>query len=380
MMPEPLDRLGARAATAMRELARTTADPDGDLAVVLGGGAGERPAPTANRVRWLAAAAVVGVAVAAVVAVAGGGEEPARIVPATAPPTPVTPVTPVTPATSLTSVPTTTIAAETTVGPPPSTTIPTGSATSPLEVLRPCAGLDCEDVRYGASGLPVVYDAAARTLTVLGATTRTLALDIPEIAGRLVAVGPDDVAYLAVESASEPSPGRLLAVPTSGERAGTVTVLAGPTDGLGLVGVGPSAGGIEVVDCCGVGVTDATYPYVDAATSPLPADPTRERWSWTWTDVVSVVDRGSGRTYEVPQPQAEREGPRAGDVRPLLDGRVPVLITDEVGAVTIWLLDPSSGAWTSTALGDVNVVDIDPAGAVLVRDRSTLAPSLVPLV
>jgi hypothetical protein len=376
MMHEPLDRLGARAATAMRELARTTADPDGDLAMVLGGGADERPAPTANRVRWLAAAAVVGVAVAAVVALAGGGDEPARLVPATPPPTPVTPATPATP---LTSLPTTTIVAVTTVG-PPSTTTPAGSATSPVEVLRTCTGLDCEDVRYGASGLPVVYDAAARALSVLGATTRTLALDIPETAGRLVAVGPDDVAYLAVESASERSPGRLLAVPTSGERAGTVTVLAGPTDGLGLVGVGPSAKGIEVVDCCGVGVTDATYPYVDAAASPLPADPTRERWSWTWTDVVSVVDRDSGRTYEVPQPQAEREGPRAGDLRPLLDGRVPVVITDEVGTVTIWLLDPSSGAWTSTALGDVNVVDIGPAGAVLVRDRSTLAPSLVPLV
>ena len=71
-------------------------------------------------------------------------------------------------------------------------------------------------------------------------------------------------------------------MPTGAEQAGTVHEVVGPTDGLGSVVVVPNADGIEVADCCGVGVTDGQYPYVDAAGAALPGDPTLATWSWEW--------------------------------------------------------------------------------------------------
>jgi hypothetical protein len=47
--------------------------------------------------------------------------------------------------------------------------------------------------------------------------------------------------------------------------------------------------------------------------------------------------------------------------------------------LTVWVLAPDAGTWTSTALGNVLIEAIDPAGAVLTRDPSTLAYDLVAL-
>ena len=58
--------------------------------------------------------------------------------------------------------------------------------------------------------------------------------------------------------------------------------LLGPTAGLANVFVSPAAGGIDVLDCCGMEVTDVLLPYVDAGGAPLPDDPTLTSWSWTW--------------------------------------------------------------------------------------------------
>ena len=210
-------------------------------------------------------------------------------------------------------------------------------------------------MQYAADGLPVAYHPDSKTITVLEATPRDLTLDIPEPRGRILTVGPDGVAYLLVESAVEPFPGR-------------VVVLT-------------NAGGIDVVDCCGVGVPDSHARYVDAAGAALPGDPTRADWSWEWplNSRTIVHNDVTAEAFEVPQQIPEREGPRRGDLRPLLDGRVAVIVDDGAGASTVWVLAPDRRTWTSTELGNVLVEAIDPAGAVLTRDPSTLAYDLVPL-
>jgi len=236
-------------------------------------------------------------------------------------------------------------------------------------------------VQYAADGLPVAYQTDSKTITVLEATPRDLILDIPEPRGRILSVGPGGVAYLLVESAVEPYPGRILAVPTGGPQAGTVHEVVGPTDGLGSVVVLTNAGGIDVVDCCGVGVPDGHAPYVDAAGAALPGDPTRAAWSWEWPlNSRTIVHHDvTGEAFEVPQQIPEREGPRRCDLRPLLDGRVAMIVDDGNGASTVWVLAPDRGTWTSTELGNILVEAIDPAGAVLTRDPSTLAYDLVAL-
>jgi hypothetical protein len=333
----------------------------------------------AGRPSWwvlVAAAAVLAVAAAVLVIVLRDGDD-SESTPGSAPATsasgPPTSAPPTTSTAQSTSTPPTRSA-------PPSTTAPAGR-TSPLDVFGTCNGSSCPDVQYAADGLAVAYQPESKTITVLEATPRTVTLDIAESQGRLLAIGPDKVAYLLVESAEAPNPGRILAVATDAGQAGTAHEVVGPTDGLGSVVVVPSADGIDVVDCCGVGVPGGHYPYVDAHGAELPGDPSRAAWSWEWpvSGRMIVRNNATGQDFEVPQPIPEREGPRSGDLRPLLDGRVAVIIDDDTGASTVWILVPDRGTWTSTELGNVLVEAIDPAGAVLTRNPSTLAYNLVPL-
>jgi hypothetical protein len=317
-----------------------------------------------RRYWWVLIPTIAVLAVVAAVAInAGDDADDGESTPST-PPTTSTP--------STTSLPATTTV--------PATTVP-GGRPSPLDVLGACNGASCPQVQYAADGLAVAYHPESKTITVLEETPRTVSLDIAETQGRLLAIGPDEVAYLLVESAEEPYPGRILAVALDADEAGAVHEVVGPTDGLGSVVVVPTADGIDVADCCGVGVADGRYPYVDADGATIAADPTRAAWSWEWpvNSLVILRSNATGEEFEVPQQIPEREGPRSGDLRPLLDGRVAVIIDDDAGASTVWVLAPDSGTWTSTELGIVLVEAIDPAGAVLTRDPSTLAYDLVPL-
>ncbi len=297
----------------------------------------------------------------------GGVPATSLVVPTTsAPPSESPGTTPPTPPSSETAAPSTTALA---------------GRTSPLDQYAACTGQVCPTVQYAADGLPVAYDADAKTLTVLEASPRSVPLDIPESQGRLITIGPDEVAYLLVDSPGVTNPGRIVAVPTGSNGTGTVHEVVGSTDGLGDVFVAPSAAAIEVADCCGVGVDDGSYPYVDANGAELAGDPSRATWSWEWPIDGAIVVRNNetGESFEVPQFQAEREGLRSGDLRPLVDGRVVMLVDDGTGATTAWVLDADNGTWTSTELGDALVEAIDPAGAVLTRDPSTLAFDLVAL-
>jgi hypothetical protein len=341
-----------------------------------------------QRTWWIVAAAAVAVAIVAVVLVAvlqggddgdaGPSSEPTTSASSASPTSTEAPATtaPATDAPS-TSPPTTQAPATTAPTSAPATTPGLADRTSPVDFCS--AG--CETVDYAADGLPIAYDGASKTLTVLEPTPRAITLDIAESTGRLIAVGPDAVVYLLVESTDADVPGRIIAVATAVETAGTVHEVVGRTNGLGSVFVDAGADGIGVTDCCGVGVADGVYPYVDSSGSALPGDPTLATWSWEWPVDSPMIVRNAetGETFEVPQQIPEREGLRSGNVRPLLDGRVVMLVDDADGALTAWALTPDSGSWTSTKLGNVLVEAIDPAGAALIRDQSTLAYDLVPL-
>ena len=56
-----------------------------------------------------------------------------------------------------------------------------------------------------------------------------------------------------------------------------------------------------------------------------------------------VHDDVSGQDSVVPQTRPDGEGPRTGDLRPLLDGRIVVPISDRMGITTAWVLDPVDG-------------------------------------
>ena len=332
----------------------------------------------ARRPWWVVVAAIVivgAVGVMLVIALRGDDDaEPVGGVPVTSLVVPTTSAPPrETPGTAAPTPPSSDAAAPSATG--------LAGRTSPLEQYAACIGQSCPTVQYAADGLPVAYDAAAKTVTVLEASPRIVSLDIPESQGRLITVGPDQVAYLLVESPGVTNPGRIVAVPIGSKEAGTVHEVVGSTDGLGHVFVAPSADAIEVVDCCGIGAEDGSYPYVDASGAELAGDPSLATWSWEWPLDGAVVVRNNktGESFDVPQAQAESEGLRSGDLRPLVNERVVMLVNDGTGATTAWVLDPDNGTWTSTELGDALVEAIDPAGAVLTRDPSTLAFDLVAL-
>ena len=220
-----------------------------------------------------------------------------------------------------------------------------------------------------------------KTLTVLEASPRSVPLDIPESQGRLITVGPDEVAYLLVESPGETNPGRIVAVPTGSNEAGTVHEVVGSTDGLGRCLRRAERRRDRGRRLLRRRRRRRQLPVRRRGRRRARRGPEPATWSWEWPlDGAMVVrDNETGESFEVPQIQAEREGLRSGDLRPLVDGRVVMLVDDGTGATTAWVLDADNGTWASTELGDALVEAIDPAGAVLTRDPSTLAFDLVPL-
>ena len=77
-----------------------------------------------------------------------------------------------------------------------------------------------------------------------------------------------------------------------------------------------------------------------------PDDPTLATWSWTWgLDGQMIVHDDVKRSglAAVPEARPDGEGPRTGDLRPLLDGRIVVPISDMMGITTAWVLDPVDG-------------------------------------
>lgn len=265
-----VDELGRAAATALRASVRV--DADAGLRrlheSVRSGGPGRR--------RWWAvagAAAVVALGVAGFVVLdhSPSKQSPA---PATIPVT-VTTMTPTTgiPATSAAVAPTT-IATTTSAAPVTSTTTTTADAAAsdltlfaappvidlpPRLVDLPLPGCDpaCPSLATAADGTLVAWDHETQTFSLLApdaAAAEQVALQAPEITGdTLVAVGPDDVAYLLAFRTRTPAEDVLdfVAVPLRGPNAGTVVAtveragdISGDTD------YAPTPQGLVAVGCC----------------------------------------------------------------------------------------------------------------------------------
>ena len=125
-------------------------------------------------------------------------------------------------------------------------------------------------VDYAADGLPVVYDAASQGADRARADAASADVGHPRGPGpdRGRRPGPGRLPRRLVDRSALPGPDPRR--PDGGDRAGTVDELLGPTAGVANVFVSPAAGGIDVLDCCGVGVADVLVPYVDADGAPLP--------------------------------------------------------------------------------------------------------------
>ncbi len=157
--------------------------------------------------------------------------------------------------------------------PPPSTPITTivvAPRLVPIDHLAPCQPDACPTVAVAPDGTIVSYDDTSNTIVVGqrgSAPPRSVPVaGAPPVVGFLVAVGPDDVAYLVVQPVGVVDPiGDLIAVPLSGDGAGAVVASApGVVDLSGDSSLVATRTGLVPVGCCGF---DAVTP--DPARAPL---------------------------------------------------------------------------------------------------------------
>lgn len=422
-MTDELDHRGRLAADAIHRDVARHADPDTDLAAILAGGhlvAGHEPEHARRGPPWwflgAAAAGLVAVLIAAVVFVViiGGDNDSRTIAPVTVPSIPSVGPTGSGPPVSASTAPGSTVAppiaadpqvtapvnevtgnttaarsAPSSTSPATAPSAPPASDDAPSSAQAVAAHLNatcpepwpCE-VQYGPTGDAVVFDRQAQTLTVL----RTPAAVFP-IAARpganvwFAGVGPDNVAYFPRDSGGDSSVTQIYGMPTSGDRAGTLIAIGDPfpTDPAWAVRMVPA--GLEL--CCDEAKPRA--PYIDSAGAPLPNDPSQSRWSWEWpvgvgtSSAVMLTDGQTGQQFTVPEPRVEMEGPRGGGLRSLFDGRVVFRNLDESYVDSYWVLDPATGTWTSTAVGDENVATVTPDGFLLVAPLAGGDTQAVPL-
>lgn len=203
--------------------------------------------------------------------------------------------------------------------PPPSnslTTIAVAPWMFPIDELELCQVDDCPSVAVAADGTIVSYDEASQTITVgrrASAPPRSLPVTgAPEsTVGYLVAVGPDDVAYVVMQPVGVADPvGDLVAIALSGADAGAVVASApGVVDLSGDSSLVETRTGLVSVGCCGL--------------DPVTPDPSRQ-------PLLGWVDR-SGRpvTFDGPVVSMERVG--QGELE-----QVVFVRTDLDGSRTTW--------------------------------------------
>lgn len=185
----------------------------------------------------------------------------------------------------------TTAAASTTAAVPTTAAAPTTATMPPtsqpvveprnLAIANHCAGeFNCTQLAHTEDGRIVAYDPTEETLRIYDRWGQTLQFEVPlaepmaDSYPLLLHVGPDDVAYMVVDTPGVDDPSNdLLAIPLLGDEAGEVLVRSTGLDGSGDSRLVPTATGLAVVDCCGMAVPrpapDATlYPFVDRNGAP----------------------------------------------------------------------------------------------------------------
>ena len=146
----------------------------------------------------------------------------------------------------------------------------------PTAITRTCASeFDCTQLTATETGRIVALDPGGTTLTVYDPTGSELqsSVSIAEPFGDdptfVVAVGPDDVAYVQIyPTGGTDSQADLLAIPLIGSNAGSVVMRWKDLDGSGDSSLIPRKTGLTVIACCGLKETrptpDATiYRWVD---------------------------------------------------------------------------------------------------------------------
>lgn len=277
---------------------------------------------------------VVPLLVAVLVAGCGdrGSTAPATSAPATSAPVPSSTV----PAT--TTLPSTSTVASTT----PAAVVDRTWRVEALGVDVPCRGSRCPQDVIDDEGRIVRFDptvpSIARVPDGVGLT-----LDASLLDAFLVMVGVDDVAYFAVTPPGSQDPvASLVAVATTGTRAGEVVAEGDSIDATGDSTLHASAAGLVEVGCCGHGARQPPADghlgigWVDPAGAPiglLPVDTWLEYPTATGVDVVRS-DGGVQRRWTLSDFVGGRD--------------MPQLIATDDGGALLWsydgLGDPSAPA------------------------------------
>lgn len=259
----------------------------------------------------------------------------------------------------VTEAPSTTTAATTTE--PAATDAPTTTVSmpsldprlvvEPLGDLGPnCSESGCTTVAFAPSGEPVVFDAALSSLVFLD-SGRSVPVD-PALGSwlYLVAVGPDDVAYIAGSPPDAMDPVMfLVAIATTGPAAGQVVARSpDELDGSGDSSLIASARGIVSVGCCGF---DDRLPPVDNRLAMAWVTPTGEPSGVVLPEVFLEYPASRTETIVV---RAEGDTEQRWTVPALLAGRdmPPVVATDDGGAL-VWMYDPIGDPDTPAVLYDL---------------------------
>ena len=205
---------------------------------------------------------------------------------------------------------------------------------TPVNVAAQCSETDCVSVAITLAGEVVSFDSATRVITFVD-SGRTVTLD-PSVAApwSLVAMGPDDVAYIDVVPLIGADPWDLIAVPTTGARFGMEVARVGGLDPSGDSNLITTAKGVMQVGCCGFddrsppAETPLTMAWVTATGEPsgvVLADVHLEYPGDDSTVVVRTAPGGSEQRWAVPTMLAGRDMP-------------PVVATDDGGAL-LWMFD-----------------------------------------
>jgi hypothetical protein len=189
--------------------------------------------------------------------------------------------------TALPDTTTATSSATTDPGPASTTTTPIEPPTSgdTLAIADNCLfDFNCTQLAQTEDGRIVAYDPTDDTLRVYDPAGQQVQSEIP-LADRLgqqfpflVHVGPDDVAYIAIDTPNFDDPSNdLIAIPLSGPNAGTEVFRYTGLDGSGDSSLVAQRAGLMSVGCCGQAVPRPSpgsplYPYVDSSGARIESD------------------------------------------------------------------------------------------------------------
>jgi hypothetical protein len=178
-----------------------------------------------------------------------------------------------------------------------------------IDGIDPCIPGACPSIATMADGTVVAYDASANTLWIgTSPAPKTVAVEDAGSDGGLLAIGPDNVAYLVTQSATTADPiGDLVAVPLFGPNAGRVIHREAEVVRLGVdVDFVSTADGIAGAGCCGqvirgpISISETLISWVDNDGRSVTND--TAQFSIEHTDLAWELVRSSGKSEDSARP------------------------------------------------------------------------------